>query len=286
MKKITLFFIAIMSVVYVNAQWGIGGRVANKVKDHMADKAAEAIANKIISKWNEAEQEALQKDYDSIMQENPDAYDSFEDYKRSLNTNPNVQDAYHFDIWIDVESTEGKEKDQYQLYFSKDNAILGMKTMEDANAFTVIDYDRDIMVIYSEEEGEKNMQALPSFQRLAGTMVQHAAQEAEEEKNITFEKTGKTKTIAGYECEEYTGTNDDGPFMMYVATSFPISWDDVYGKFYSQYLIENNSEVFGLSGMMMQHFSMDKKGKVTSSWEVTQVNEDGYTIHTTDYMEE
>lgn len=287
MRKIILLLLAGLLSLQLSAQFGsLGNKVANKVKDHMIDKAADAIADKIISKWNEAEQEALKKEYDSIQREDPDAYENFEEYKRSLNKNPYVQDEYQFDLWMDIESTDGNDSDQYQMFFNKNNALLGMKTIEEATAFTVIDYDNDIMIIYTEDEGEKNMQALPSFQKLAGSIVYHASMEAEEQDQYNFEKTGKTKNIAGYKCDEYSGESDEGTYTMYISSDFPISWDHIYGKFYTQYLIQNNSEISNLSGMMMEYIGLNKKGKVESTWEVKEVKEEIYTIHTEEYLQE
>ncbi len=296
MKKLIYLLAILLTGFQTQAQFGnilknaakraaetAGGKIIN----HMAEKGAEAVADKLISKWNAAEQEGLKKDYDSISKANPDAYKDFDDYVSSLNKDPNILDEYHFDMYLVAESTRGKSKPETdRIYFSKNSNIIGMAEGDDDRNITVLDYDKDMMVSFHEEDGEKSMQAIPSFQRygsaLAGAMVASAATSNQ----LKVVKTGNTKTFAGYRAEEYKSTYNDGSSIAYFAPSFPVKWNQMYGKFFARYMSQaSGGKVKEDAGMLMYSQSKDKKGKVKSTWEVKKLVKKPLTIKVADYQQ-
>ncbi len=297
MKKSVYLLVILLAGFQTQAQFGnmlknaakhAAEKAGGKIINHMAEKGAEAVADKLISKWNAAEQEGMKRDYDSIRKANPDAYKDFDDYANSLNKDPNVLDEYHFDMYLLVESAKGKKKPETdRIYFSTNSNLIGMAEGDDDRNITVLDYDKDMMVAFHEEAGEKSMQAIPSFQRLGGALAGAMIASAAKSNQLKVVKTGKTKTFAGYRAEEYKSTYNGESSVAYFAPSFPVKWNKMYGKFFARYMSQaTGGKVKEDAGMLMYSQSKDKKGRVESTWEVKKVVKKPLTIKVADYQQE
>jgi hypothetical protein len=298
MKKVFYTTILISLISFqVNAQFGsllknaakhAAEKAGGKIVNHMAEKGAEAVANKLINKWSAVEQEGMKKDYDSIRKADPDAYKDFDEYANSLNRNPKVKDEYHFDLYLVAETQDRNRKaEKSYMYYSEQSNLMGIADNPDMKNFTVIDYDQDIMVVFQEEDGEKKMQAVPSFQKYGGALAGALLASAAADSKLKVVKTGKTKSIAGYTCEEYKSTYRDGSSVAYMAKSFPIKWNEAYGKYMAQYMsYAAGGDVDDDAGMVLYSQSKNKKGKVKSTFEVKKVVKKPITIVTSEYRSE
>ena len=295
MKKIFYVVLISMIALQVNAQFGklikdvgirAGTKFGEKIGNHLADKAAEGLADKLISKWNAAEEEALKKDYDSIAKQNPDKYKDYDDYKKSLNKNPNIQDEYVFDVSLDVEKIDKDSKDMTQMYFSNNSDLFAIgEEKEGKKGITVFDHTKNMMVIFSQEGNKKSMQAIPSFQRLGSALTDVAIKSAAYDTDFKLKKTGKTRTIAGYKCDEYSGTYEDKTTTLYLARDLKLTTNNNYGKFLiGSYLINNFSDETNAEGVIMLSQTKDKAGKVSSNWEVKKVSKKTFKLKTADYQ--
>jgi hypothetical protein len=90
-----------------------------------------------------------------------------------------------------------------------------------------VDMGRDASSIVDTESGDiiTLMHPQKVFVRMPGSMAKAMAQAAtgqESQPSANFQKTGRTDTINGFFCEEYTGTIENGTIAMWVSKNTPI----------------------------------------------------------------
>lgn len=116
-----------------------------------------------------------------------------------------VKDSYTFDsnVLLDIKTYDKKGKEESSnkmtMYFSKDEPHFGMEMHEQGtDAFILYDIEKYQMVTLMNQDGQNigmAMQLNPeNFQD---------ADSKDVKTDVRFEKTGNTKTISGYHCEEY-----------------------------------------------------------------------------------
>src|SRR5690625_7904714 len=71
-------------------------------------------------------------------------------------------------------------------------------------AFAVMDFEEEYLATFTENEGEKMVISMP----LPMDLILEMAEDQETSENYGIEKTGNTKTINGYRCEEYIIKDD------------------------------------------------------------------------------
>ncbi|MEO1437181.1 MAG: DUF4412 domain-containing protein [Bacteroidota bacterium] len=128
-----------------------------------------------------------------------------------------VNRTFSFDIKTENLMTNLKTKESYKMDFYGNNKegtiamIANMSDFSDAEMqgeSIVVMYEGNMLMLV-ETEGMK-MQMAPQ----AG-MTTPGQEEFEDFDLDRIKKTGNTKTILGYQCEEYTFTDDDGNVMNY-----------------------------------------------------------------------
>ncbi len=286
MKKI---FLGIILLFYINtAQSQIFGKILKEVTkdvtDHIVEKATEEIANKIARNINKKFDEALASSYDSTQQVK---YPTYDGYLTAMNSKANIPKEFNFDLFMDIETKADNETSEIRMYLSKNSKVVGMETVEEGNTSLIImDIDNDVMIVYStDKNGNKTAQAMPSFSKLAKLGLQMSANEAEQDNESFFEKTGRTKTIAGYTCDEYKGGTKDGTYKAYFANDFPVKWEETYFGYWGQYISDDQKKKFPAGknlGMMMRMKTKDNDGN-KSKWEVIFIKNESTKIVNSEY---
>jgi hypothetical protein len=197
--------------------------------------------------------------------------------------------AFVHNMHIEVESikkgaTSG-DKNNMILYIGNDNANLSgmeMKTdpkKPDDKIISVYEYGKDQTVTYMHSDGKKNVMVSKYKYTQVDTTQQSAGPK--------FTKTGKTKIILNYACEQWIGTDDKGNnYEIWItnAVDFPVN----------EYLRKNaeaqksrgrsNVDYSNMpKGVMLEMTSVAKDGdKVT--WKVTVINlNKPFTVKTSEY---
>jgi hypothetical protein len=145
-----------------------------------------------------------------------------------------------------------------------------------------MDMEKDIMVMYQEENGKKTATALPSMMSLGAAMAK--SQMDNEEMTGSIKETGKTKKVAGYLCKEFEFKDGKEMALTYVTNDLDFSWPQAFGKMLEKYMPENNSipaEAF--NGMALESITYDKKGKEDTHWVTNKVSLDQLMINNSEY---
>ncbi|MBS4071978.1 MAG: DUF4412 domain-containing protein [Algoriphagus sp.] len=159
-----------------------------------------------------------------------------------------TESSYNFSGFIVMEVTsvdkKGKADEPVQMKYllNKDPQFMGM-TFEDPKSkktmtTTIMDSKNQAIVILIEEDGNKSSMAMKMDY---GDMQEMVDKEVENQSTsqYTIQKTGNTKTILGYKCEEYLVNTEDGKGLYWV-TEKPIEGVSIFSP-QSNPMVSNKS---------------------------------------------
>ena len=208
-----------------------------------------------------------------------------------LTGNVEHEEVYNFDAYIQMELTTYKKNgnldDQvlYDNYVHKQEADYAMEFKDkDATSTIVFDAKNNAMLILTESDGEKTGFATSiDPEAMAEQFADYEEEEADVDSYRPY-KTGKTKTILGYSCDEYMVQDEGTEVHMWVSEKL--------GKEVRKEWL-GNQQTFGsmfvhawaLNGMVLEYDVIDEDGR-KSVMQVTKidlnhshkVNTNGYTI--------
>jgi hypothetical protein len=218
MKKSSL----ILGIFALGFIFSAEGQIMKKIQNAAAQGASNALEKKAAS---EAEK-ATTKQLDALMggfgqPAETEAEYSFSGYM--------VMEIISFD-----KKGKAEEPVQMQYFLSSSPDLSGMvvKDEKDPKKQTtmIMDLKNQASIILLEDGKEKSSFAYKvDFDKVQAT-VDEESQEQFENPGYKLEKTGQTKTILGYSCEEYLMTSEDGDAQYWI-TEKPI---DGYSMFSAQ----------------------------------------------------
>ena len=201
-----------------------------------------------------------------------------------ISTEPiDVQEKYNYSgnilmtvqSWSDDGETDGEV--QYKTYTTKNNSGFAMEFEQEGEGKTsmIFDYDKESMIILS-DDGDTKSGMVTGYSGLADQMS-----EAEEDINEELEsddmedysayreglkKTGKSKKIAGYKCDEYIFDDEEVHIVMWMTDQLPA---DLWANMFNANAISAGSMGF-YGGFVME---MDQKDKSSNDRVYTLVKE-------------
>ena len=275
-------------------------KIEDRIEQKVVEELSEELARRAMKPINKAFDEYIKEAYRSEQGEDydPEKFDSvmqaagrgYGEFLSGLNKAANIPESYSFDYLMAIETQEGnkeKEKITTEMYFSGSGGAIGygqnIKQDDYDKMFMVMDPKNDVMVMYTEKNGKKTAQAVPSMFSLAKGFGAAYADEMDYSE-IRIEPTGKTKKILGYNCQEYKGESEEDRFQFYSTNDLPFDWQDVYGdliKSIAPKIFESSDGKF--PGMALKSETYDKKEKRKYKWEVKKIEEKNLTLKTSDY---
>lgn len=256
--------------------------VIDKVADKLADELADDIANKIYKPLDQAFADAYTESLnDSTAQSSGGSSSFLLNFEKAAEKLPT---SYTFDVinHMEIEDEKG-EINMMKMMFPKEGEYFGMETIDDGNSIMMVyDMQNEIIAMYSEEKGKKKVTVMPSMTDFASAYLKNSGQIEDE---YTFEKTGKTKTILGYNCEEYKVESEKYITYSFATNDFPISWKDSYGKYIAKFAPAAASDMEGLQNAMTLYSKTTyKNNKNKSSYaEVVKVDQSGLLLTNADF---
>ena len=211
-----------------------------------------------------------------------------------LTGNVEYEPAYDFDAHIQMEISNYKKNGKldnqmlYDSYVQKESADYAMEFSDKGSKSIIIfDTKNSAMVILSNSDGEKTGFATTID---AEALAEEAEAYEEEDSALepypsNYKKTGKTKNILGYSCDEYLVEDEATEVHMWVSEKL--------GKEMRKEWM-NNTQTFGamftqayaLNGMVLEYNFLDKEDGDKVVMQVTKidlnhkhkVSTDGYNI--------
>jgi hypothetical protein len=205
--------------------------------------------------------------------------------------NVDHEEVYHFDAYIQMELTTYKKNgnldDQvlYDNYLHKEDADYAMEFKDkDARSTIIFDTKNSAMLILTESDGERTGFATSIDPEALAEEFEGYEEEDVDPDSYRPVKTGRTKTILGYSCDEYMVEEDGTEVHMWVSEKL--------GKEVRKEWM-GNQQTFGtmfvhahaMNGMVLEYDVVDADG-AKSVMQVTKidlnhahkVNTNGYTI--------
>lgn len=193
-------------------------------------------------------------------------------YMDALGLTGNVayEPSYDFDAYLQMEITNykknGKLDDQvlYDNYLHKQQADYAMVYSDKGTQSTFLfDAKNSAMLILTDSDGEKTGFATTiDPEAMAARIEKYAEEEELDADSYKPTKTGKTKTILGYSCDEYLYEDEDTKVFMWVSEKL--------GKEVRKEWM-NNQQAFGsmfahayqLNGAVLEYDVLEDSGERT-----------------------
>ena len=197
-----------------------------------------------------------------------------------LTGNVDYDQSYAFTGYIQMEILEYNKKGEvegttiYDSYTNKESMNYAMVFTNEGSTSTIIfDSENSAMLILANSDGEKTGMAMS----IDGQTLEDAADEAEEDyEDIDYSayaqyKTGKTKSILGYSCDEYLMEDENNETRMWVS-------EKLKGEMRKEVL--NNQQTFGaifyhayyMNGMVLEYDFLDKQDGDRSVMKVKDID--------------
>jgi len=296
MKRIIILLFALLIVSPFNdckAQRllrNVARRAKNRVEQKVEERIYEEVEEEVDEEIDKALDEVFEEEGDSTATQTRKTRDE-RDRERAqrimarmgANTTPvNIEDRYAFSANIKMETETWtnnnlENKDFINSFFTPDNQVFAYeirneKNSEDQKGFFIIDQKNNATIILTEEDGEKNgivtginMDQLQDF----------AAGEAEKEGDIEkvdfnkANKTGRTKKILGYTCDEYVLKGESEESILWISEEKDLKMGNFLTSVY-----RNSSLVSGYpGGMIMEAETTDLKTNEKSVMRITEIND-------------
>lgn len=262
-----------------------------------AQRAAEDVAaRKLVQKGEQEAEKAL----DSLLKIENEENSGDAGYGSLMMQNTEdlpIRDVYDFETKVnyqmEVVSNGETSNMNYGLWFSKDNEYMATELENpDSNnsnnsgqaisMITVLDDENQLMVMLMEEQ--KIGQVMSMDQMKDVIEEENTADQANTDFNA-LKKTGRTKSILGYSCEEFTSENDGTKISLWVSNEVEL---------FKKNMFYNLSKSLG--GNTFKHIPSDAKGFMMemdyentksgdkSKMTVVEIQEKSKSIHTKDFQ--
>ncbi|SRR6056297_936011 len=192
--------------------------------------------------------------------------------------------AYEFDLTIQYEITTEDEDPVYMAFIipPTDSKYMGFRTDSESDDFQymVWDLERNVFVMYQNQDGQKTLMKLPNFASIAQADMENEM----EATDMRVEKTGEKKKILGYTCRKYIMENDEYYTEAWIARDFPYSYDQFAGLVSTQVKTPGYSTISEEKGYALEMLSREKKDKAeTTVMKVIDIDETGFKIDNSEY---
>lgn len=213
----------LISLIFSN---NLEAQLLKKLKKRVQEVTEDVIADKAAQKVGQETGKAL----DSLLEIDPD-YQS--NYQEQLNLmmssgseNIPIEESYSFSTQVMYELTTMQNNKpsivNYEMWFSKNDGYMAtqVKGNNDENSkdmpssmVSIFDDKNQAMIILLEEQKMAQLLSMSKIKEVA-----EKENEIESENTVfeSIQKTGKTKKILGYTCEEFSSQNDSNKFSYWI----------------------------------------------------------------------
>lgn len=210
----------------------------------------------------------LQDDKKSAPAPAPSSTDTTKPVVPSLLANAKYNSSYTFSERLTYALEDVKEaKTSTITYYYTEGAIL---MSSDSASAAIYDFTNESMITFNEKE--KSAMAMS-----ARWMTKMAAERVEKGSDYTVTKTGNTKQILGYTCEEYQAISESkGKYLYWVTTELKLNFSQA-GVAFAKSMGSSVKTVMPAEGILMEWTSYTKKGEVKDHMIMTDYRKESMT---------
>lgn len=319
MKTRTLFLLLAISIILPASSFGqLGGIVRRAVNRQVNHEVDSALDKKVQDEQNKnrakraEEEKAQQAQQQNDVQENAAEETAGAADNNASSSNASAgsgaafsglfgnkvtlkyKDEYPFTsrIHMVTEQYDNKEamKMDFYMFYSSNTPSIGIETQTitdqenqaEVTAKMIMDGENKVFLMLSDINGMK-MGTISEVPDENTTVVGPDGKPVKNYKPPTFTKTGNTRTIAGYKCDEYTYKSEDKTSGKVWFTKDAKLNIDKRGWNSSSMSYYYGSNQFN-DGIIMASEAYDAKGKLENKTETVEINENfPHTITATGY---
>jgi hypothetical protein len=209
-------------------------QILRKLKDAAERGVSRAVEKRVESEMEKVAQRQLEKVFGQIYGSEGMPGVNWEKVLSGITADVPVADAYHFTGYSLMEMTGQDEKGkkieptQVKALFSDSELVIGMeielkeKGEKEGTSLIIYDLERNASIILFENEGEKTRIAYGiDLEKMAEGIEVETDEEDVSDIDYSWQKTGRTKDILGYTCEEYIGEEEESKAAYWI-TEKPI----------------------------------------------------------------
>jgi hypothetical protein len=288
----------LMFVLSFNAQ-GVDERAANRAKnkgnqrvdtriDQGLDKSMDAIEGifKKKKKTTEAETPATEtkEAAEEIQGEKENVAKSNEQQAAGSGMFGNMfkkaewEDSYQFEFRskAHVTTTDKKNKvEENDMEWMLSEGAFGMVVVDpkgkNPDSKIIFDFEHGSFITLTEDDGEKTGMAIAMDKDQIAASIEEGVEEGTVG-NGSFKKTGKTKTILGYSCSEYTFKDEETEGSMWMTTEIDVEMNRVFGMMTQGSKNKSTLPENYPQGYAMEMNSRDTKRNETHHYLVTEID--------------
>ena len=218
-------------------QGAANAQILKKLKKRVQEATEDVIVEKAAQKTAQETGKAM----DSLLNIDPDYQQKNQEQWQQMfaqgGSDIPIEESYQFDtnVMYTMEFSSEKESSEvdYSMWFSDEKNYMATQVSQiksgseknqemPGSVFSVIDENNKAMIILMEEQ--KIAQVI-SMDRIKDISVQENETEGLDASFESIKKTGNTKKILGYECEEFVSENQDTQFTFWITQEL-----DIYQK--------------------------------------------------------
>ncbi|EKB50389.1 DUF4412 domain-containing protein [Cecembia lonarensis] len=284
--------IAFLLIFFVLIGSQADAQILRKLKDAAERGVSRAVEKRVESEMEKVAQRQLEKVFGEIYGPEGMPGVNWEKVLSGITADVPVADAYHFTGYSVMELTGKDEKgkdiepSQIKSFLSDNQMIIGMEIelkeqqQKEGSSILIYDLERNASIILFENEGEKARIAYGlDFEKIAeGIEIEDTDIKEESDSDFTWQKTGRTKNILGYTCEEYVSEDEEGKATYWV-TEKPIQGTSSFwgegNPFLSAKMKQENMDYFKNmpQGNLLEMIFESKTDKSVVQMTVTEIND-------------
>lgn len=193
----------------------------------------------------------------------------------NLNDSKKNESSYSFNKKIVYKFTDKKENSNNITYcFGEEGNI--MSSYGDNESVSILDMKNQVSITLDEERKS----AIVMSTKVLGKLI---AGGASKPSTATVTKTGNTKDILGYSCEEYLIVDKKSKAEIWITEEITMDYTEIANGFAKWTKQKINPEMTGSNGFMMEMTSYDKKGAIDSHILITEYEEVETTVELSNY---
>lgn len=288
----SILFFSLLSILSIN---NLEAQLLKKLKKRVQEATEDVIAEKAAQKVAQESGKAL----DSLLDIDPDYQPEYQQHLTQMmavgSEDIPVEDTYTFNTSVIYKMTmnDGHKSSEvnYEMWFSENEPYMATQVNNqekpDPNdmpsaVVSILDDKNQAMIILMEEQ---KMAQLLSMSKIKSSAV---AENEAEQTDTTFkglQKTGNTKDILGYKCDEFISENESSKLSFWVTTELTLFQKNMFFNM-SQSLGGNTFEDIPseAKGFMMEMNYEDLSSKEKSHMQVVDIKNETKTIDLINYQ--
>ena len=297
-KSILLVFIAALLV-----QPAQGQRLLKK----LTEKAREKVEEKMEEKAEQETEKKVDEELDKIFELDDEETDAEKDKARQVRMQRlmkgfgmsgepvPIADSYQFGqlIQMHIESFDEKgnkiSEGEFITHLDPKSKSIAYQTIsgdmaKEGQGMFIIDAENNAMIILNDENNEKTgiVYGIGTFFQTMGEEWEEDAELEETPEtylaNPNVKKTGRSKKIAGYSCDEYVYSDEESESSIWITTDMKMNTRDFFSTLFQTSLYSHGIPW----GYMMEVTTTDKETGEKSFMQVTEVDENSNTTFALD----